>query len=73
MTTRVSPFDWQPLLTEGEVARLFAVSPRTVRRWATAGELRAIRIGGVTRYRQDEILSVIGPMSEGVCGGSDGG
>jgi hypothetical protein len=30
MTTRVSPFDWRPLLTEGEVARLFAVSPRTV-------------------------------------------
>lgn len=52
------------LLTEGEVAELFSVTRRTVRRWANTGELTPIRIGGVTRYRQDEILSVIHPIND---------
>ena len=63
MTTALSSLD-RRLLTEREVAAIFTVSPRTVRRWAIAGELTAIRIGGVTRYREDEILSVIEPMNE---------
>jgi excisionase family DNA binding protein len=49
------------LLTEREVAEVFTVSTRTVRRWATAGELTPVRIGGVTRYREDEVLDVIHP------------
>lgn len=63
MTNALSSLD-RRLLTEGEVAELFAVTRRTVRRWANSGELTAIRIGGVTRYRQDEILSVIDPDNE---------
>jgi len=58
-----SPYRRQ-LLTQAEVAELFAVTPRTVRRWASAGELTPIRIGGVTRYREDEVLSVIQPDNE---------
>jgi excisionase family DNA binding protein len=63
MTTALSSLD-RRLLTEGEVADLFAVTRRTVRRWANAGELTAIRIGGITRYRQDEVLGVIHPVNE---------
>jgi len=63
MSTALSPLD-RRLLTEREVADIFTVSPRTVRRWATAGELTAIRIGGVTRYREAEVLNVIGPTNE---------
>ena len=63
MSTALSPPD-RRLLTEREVADIFTVSPRTVRRWATAGELTAIRIGGVTRYREAEVLNVIAPINE---------
>lgn len=57
MTSALSSLD-RRLLTEREVADIFTVSPRTVRRWASAGELTAIRIGGVTRYREDQILGL---------------
>lgn len=60
MATALSPLD-RRLLTEREVAAIFAVTPRTVRRWATSGDLHPVRIGGVTRYREDEVLSVIDP------------
>ena len=40
------------------------VAPRTVRRWATAGDLHRVRIGGVTRYREADVLSVIYPKNE---------
>jgi excisionase family DNA binding protein len=52
------------LLTGREVAELFGVSPRTVRRWATAGDLDSVRIGGVTRFREVDVLSVIEPKNE---------
>ncbi len=58
MTPVLSQVD-RRLLPEREVANIFTVTPRTVRRWANAGELTAIRIGGVTRYRENEILNVI--------------
>lgn len=64
MTTALSPLDRRQLLTESQVAELFAVTPRTVRRWASAGELTPVRIGGVTRYREDEVLGVIRPHNE---------
>jgi excisionase family DNA binding protein len=63
MITALSPLD-RRLLTERDVADIFTVSTRTVRRWASTGELTAIRIGGVTRYREDEVLSVIRPHNE---------
>jgi excisionase family DNA binding protein len=63
MTTALSSLD-RRLLTEAEVAHLFAVTRRTVRRWANSGELTPVRIGGITRYRREEVLSVIEPINE---------
>jgi excisionase family DNA binding protein len=63
MTTALSSMN-RRLLTEREVADIFTVSTRTVRRWATAGELTPVRIGGVTRYREAEVLNVIEPINE---------
>jgi excisionase family DNA binding protein len=52
------------LLTEQEVADVFRVTSRTVRRWATAGTLEAIRVGGVTRYRADAVTALVGPIND---------
>lgn len=48
------------LLTPGEVARLFGVDPKTVARWADAGELSAVRtLGGHRRYRASEVYRLL--------------
>lgn len=48
--------DAEPLLTPAEVASMFRVDPKTVRRWAAAGRIRAIRTpGGHRRYRESEV------------------
>lgn len=45
-----------PLLTAAEVAALFRVTPKTVRRWARAGKLAAVRtLGGHRRYRASDV------------------
>jgi hypothetical protein len=54
MSTALSYSD-RPLVTEQEVAALFMVAPRTVRRWAEAGVVTRIRVGGVSRYLREEI------------------
>lgn len=53
------------LLTPGEVARLFGVDPKTVARWADAGELSAVRtLGGHRRYRASEVYRLLDRASE---------
>lgn len=48
------------LLTPGEVAELFRVSPKTVARWASAGKITAVRtLGGHRRYRESEALALL--------------
>lgn len=48
------------LLTPGEVADLFRVSPKTVARWASAGKITAVRtLGGHRRYRQAEAEALL--------------
>lgn len=48
------------LLTPGEFAELFRVSPKTVARWATAGKITAVRtLGGHRRYRQAEAEALL--------------
>lgn len=45
-----------PLVSTGEVARLFRVDPKTVLRWSKAGKLTPVLTpGGQRRYRQDEV------------------
>lgn len=45
-----------PLMTAAEVAALFRVTPKTVRRWARAGKLATVRtLGGHRRYRASDV------------------
>jgi excisionase family DNA binding protein len=57
---REPDYDDTYLLTPALVAELFAVSPRTVRRWADAGILPSFRtLGGQRRFRWGQIRRVI--------------
>lgn len=48
------------LMTPGEVADLFRVSPKTVARWASAGKITAVRtLGGHRRYRESEAQALL--------------
>jgi len=48
--------DEYELLTPGQVAVMFRVSPKTVTRWARAGKISAIRtIGGHRRFRASDV------------------
>jgi hypothetical protein len=60
---REPDYDDANILTHALVAELFAVSPRTVRRWADAGTLPSFRtIIGQRRFRWGEVRSVIEPV-----------
>jgi MerR family regulatory protein len=49
-------YDDGEILTPGVVAELFAVTPRTIRRWADAGKLPSFRtVGGWPRFRWGDI------------------
>lgn len=53
------------LLTPGEVAALFRVDPKTVTRWAAAHLISCIRTpGGHSRFRESEILALLGTDEE---------
>nr|WP_143591570.1 helix-turn-helix domain-containing protein [Thermoactinospora rubra] len=44
------------LLTVGEVARIFRVSPKTVSHWAKTGRLRCLRtLGGHARFPREVV------------------
>jgi excisionase family DNA binding protein len=46
----------EPSMTVKEVAALFRVDPKTVRRWVAAGEFTEIRTpGGGIRLRREEV------------------
>jgi excisionase family DNA binding protein len=59
MTIRFAPQAGTPdLLTPAEVAQLFRVDPKTVTRWAVAGELSSIRtLGNHRRYITAEVYA----------------
>ncbi len=49
----------QPLLSAQAVARLFSVSPKTVKTWARSGELRSLRVGGAPRFRVEDLQEFV--------------
>lgn len=50
----------EPLLTPGEVAKLFRVDPKTVTRWAKAGKITSVRtLGGHRRFREAEVHALL--------------
>lgn len=52
----MQPAAIEPLLSTGEVAALFNVDPKTVTRWASRGQIEAMRtLGGHRRFRQSEV------------------
>lgn len=47
------------LLTPGEVARLFSVTPKTIARWHDAGALPAVRTpGGHRRFAARDVAAL---------------
>lgn len=47
---------WSKLMRPGEVAAVFKVHPKTVLRWAEAGELVYVRMGrGHRRYARESV------------------
>lgn len=52
--------DPRTLLTPAEVAAMFRVDPKTITRWAKAGQLTAVRtLGGHRRYRYGEVTGLL--------------
>jgi excisionase family DNA binding protein len=49
------------LLSQAEFAELIGVTARTVRRWARAGLIQEVRIGGTVRYPADALHPGIAP------------
>lgn len=56
----IAPADPRTLLTPAEVAAMFRVDPKTITRWATIGQLTAVRtLGGHRRYRLSEVTRLL--------------
>lgn len=64
-TRTSSPSARRTLLTAPEVADLLRVTPRTVWRWAAAGRLQRVRIGGITRYPAAAVEELLRPDDDG--------
>lgn len=55
-----APDGTDDLMTPAEVARLFAVDPKTVTRWAKSGKLTAQRtLGGHRRFVASEVQALL--------------
>ncbi len=52
--------DYPPVLTRAEAATLLRVSPDTVTRLLTSGELPAIRSGRTIRVAREQIARLLG-------------
>jgi excisionase family DNA binding protein len=49
----------RPLMTVVDVSRLMRCSTLTVYRWERAGRLRGIRLGGLLRFKPEDIDRLI--------------
>jgi excisionase family DNA binding protein len=63
------------LLTPGQVAEIFAVCPKTVVRWAAAGQIGSVRTpGGHVRFHESDVRALLGRQTNGAAeAGPDGG
>ena len=54
--------DWPDLLTAKEVAKIFRVTPLTIKRWIKKGKLSALRINtrGDIRIKKTAVLWLLG-------------
>lgn len=67
----VNGWDFTEPLTPAEVARLWAVDPKTVTRWAAAGRLASIRTpGGHRRYSREQVMQLLNGTSGALNGGT---
>jgi excisionase family DNA binding protein len=66
MPTEVDRPDPDALLTPGEVAELFNVTPKTVSRWAESGRLPAVRTSGGHRRFPAQAVFTLFEADEGV-------
>jgi len=54
--TKYPQFEADQLLKPEDIAQWMNVSRRTVKRWVQRGQLRAYKIGNVTRIRPDDFV-----------------
>jgi excisionase family DNA binding protein len=47
------------LMTTVEVSRLFRCSLQTVRRYEREGRLRSVRVGGLLRFKREDVQRLI--------------
>lgn len=54
--------NWPDLLTTNEVAKIFRVTPLTIKRWGNRGKIRFVRINsrGDRRYQKVAVLYLLG-------------
>lgn len=65
MTTRKPNPEDPELMTPDEVASLFRVDPKTVKRWASRGKISALRTpGGHLRYRRQEVKELLAQVTK---------
>ena len=43
------------MYTTKEIAKMFKVSERTVKKWISDGEMKVVRVGGTVRISEEEI------------------
>lgn len=48
-----------PISTQGEIARFFKVSPRTIKRWTEAGKLEGFRVGKEMKYTRGHAADLL--------------
>lgn len=53
--------EYRRVKTEAEVASIFGVSTRTVRRRIRDGSIRAVRLGGAVRIPDEEVERILNP------------
>lgn len=59
--SQFTPAQIPTLLTSREVGEICRVDRRTVERWAQAGVLHRVEIGGSVRFRADDVARLIEP------------